>query len=385
MMWAPALNNLVAIAVLATYLGAFGASASRCSGYTGGQEILHGLVTTAGVAIQCLALVPYLRRAGVRFRVTPRLLSPRMRTTLRLGGWTVAVVLTNQVVYAVVVRLATSGTAPTGGCLGDAHASGTGYTIYSSAYLLIMAPHAIVTVSLMTASLPGLALLAAAGDRSEVARRLTSALRLVMTVIVPVSALVVLLAPVIADLVWGYGTGARSSRLFAPTLACFGVALVCFTAHYVALRGLYALEANRVILGIQVVVGAVDLTLAVLLVGLTGPAATAPALATAYAAAYALGAVVSWSVLGKLLGRGEYRSTLLALCRIAAGTAIGSLGCLTTIRAATGHRAVQPGSKGAALLVAATGTAVFVGLFLASARALRVPEVRTLGAALRRR
>ena len=332
--------------------------------------------------VQCAALIPYLGRAGIRYRPTTRLLSPRIATTLRLGLWTVAVVLVNQVVYAVVVRLATGGTATSGGC--SLHGSGTGYTIYSSAYLLVMAPHAVVTVSLMTATLPGLALLASTGERPELARRLASALRLVMVVIVPAATLVGLLSPAIADLVWGYGTGAGSAGLFAPTLSCFAVALLFFTAHYVALRGLYALEANKAILGIQVVIGFVNLALAVALVRLTDQALTAPALAVAYAGGYAVGCVVSWGVLAHRLGTSEHRRNLGAIAKFALCAGVGAAGVVTLTWLGSGHLVVQPTSKGSTLLVSGAMATVFAGLFAGSARALRLPELRTLGAAVRR-
>ena len=71
--------------------------------------------------------------------------------------------IVNQVAYTVVVRLASSGTA-------DA-SDGTGYTIYSSAFLLVMAPHAIITVSLATAVLPRLSASAADGRLAGPGRR----------------------------------------------------------------------------------------------------------------------------------------------------------------------------------------------------------------------
>jgi putative peptidoglycan lipid II flippase len=40
MMWAPILNNMVAIGVLVAYLDVYGSGAARCSGYTRGQELL---------------------------------------------------------------------------------------------------------------------------------------------------------------------------------------------------------------------------------------------------------------------------------------------------------------------------------------------------------
>jgi putative peptidoglycan lipid II flippase len=310
-------------------------------------------------------------------------MSPRIRTTLRLGAWTVAVVAANQVVYTVIVRLATGGTAASSDCSADGEGSGTGYTIYSSAYLLTMAPHAIVTVSLMTASLPGLAVLASTGRPRELARRLAASLRLVMAAIVPVAALIVLLSPAVADLVWGYGTGASTSGLFAPTLACFAIALLFSTAHYVALRGLYALEANKVILGIQVVVGLVNLGLAVVLVKLTDRAMTAPALAVAYTVAYAVGSALSWSVLGHRLGTSEHRQNLGAIARIGLCAAVAVSGCLGLVLVATGHPIVQPTSKATTLVRAGVTTAVFLSLFFGTAGAIRLPELQTLRAALR--
>ena len=76
--------------------------------------------------------------------------------TLRLGVWTVLFVVVNQIAYTVVVRLASSGTAD---ACAAAAATGTGYTIYSNAFLLVMVPHAIITVSLATAMLPRLSAL----------------------------------------------------------------------------------------------------------------------------------------------------------------------------------------------------------------------------------
>ena len=62
--------------------------------------------------------------------------------------WTVLFVVVNQVAYTVVVRLASGGTADGG--------DGTGYSIYSSTFLIVMVPHSIITVSLATAILPRL-------------------------------------------------------------------------------------------------------------------------------------------------------------------------------------------------------------------------------------
>ena len=55
----------------------------------------------------------------------------------------------------------------------------------------------------------------------------------------------------IANVIWGYGSAAADFDNFAPSLALFGVGLVLFTAHYLMLRGFYALEQTRRVFWIQ--------------------------------------------------------------------------------------------------------------------------------------
>ena len=103
---------------------------------------------------QLLILVPYLRAAGFHYRPRFDFRGTGLGHTFKLGAWTLGFVLVNQIAYTVVVRLASGGTASSldGGGGGD---RATGYTVYSGSFLLVMVPHAIATVSLATAVLPG--------------------------------------------------------------------------------------------------------------------------------------------------------------------------------------------------------------------------------------
>ena len=112
-MWAPIANNLVSVAVLVAYLVVYGPAQGdeRCSGFDPGQELLLGLGSTLGIVVQFLILIPYLRAAGVRYRPRFDFRDSGLGHTLRLGIWTVLVVVVNQIAYTVVVRLASGGTA----------------------------------------------------------------------------------------------------------------------------------------------------------------------------------------------------------------------------------------------------------------------------------
>ena len=296
MMWAPIANNVIAIGVLVVYLVVYGPAtlAEQSGPFSTSQELLLGVGSTLGIVAQLAILVPYLGAAGFRFRPRFDFRGTGLGHTLRLATWTVLFVVVNQAAYVVVVKLASNGTAES--------TTGTGITIYSGAFLLMMVPHSVVTVSLATAVLPRLSAHAAAGDRAALAGRLSSTLRSALAVIVPFALLLPVLAPDLANVVWGHGAASETYPRYVPTLSLFGAGLVVFTLHYLMLRGFYALERTRTVFLIQCAVAATNVVVALVLVDLTGPAATAPSLVLAWTAAYAVGSAVSFRVLGRSLG-----------------------------------------------------------------------------------
>jgi putative peptidoglycan lipid II flippase len=374
MMWAPIANNVIAIGVLVVYLVVFGPAQDLNGGFTQRQELLLGLGSTVGIAAQLLILVPYLKKAGFTYRPRFDFRGTGLGHTLRLGSWTVAVVLVNQVAYTVVVRLASSGTAQ-GAAAGSE--DGTGYAIYSSAFLLVMAPHSIITVSLATAILPRLSRSASEQDMPALAGTLTSTLRTALALVIPVAALLPLVAVDLASIVWGYGAASETYENFAPTLALFGAGLLFFTVHYLMLRGFYALEQTRTVFYIQCVIATVNVLLAVTLVGLTGAAFTSPALVLAYTGAYAVGAAVSFAVLRRQLGglRVSHMVRFLVRAGLAALLATGVAAALLW---SLGELLGEERGKLEAVLVLAVVGGVHLLVFVLAASRMRVREVTDL-------
>ena len=215
-----------------------------------------GLGSTLGIVVQFLILLPFLRRAGFHYRPRFDFRGTGLGHTARLGVWTVLFVVVNQLAYLVVTRLASSGTVKGGG---------TGNTVYSSSFLIMMVPHAIVTVSLTTAILPRLSGYATDERRADMGSTLGSTLRTALVVVLPFAALVPIVARDIAGVLFDAGAGDPAA--FAPTLAVFGPALVFFTVHYMMLRGFYALEQTRLVFFIQCAISATNIAVAVWLVG----------------------------------------------------------------------------------------------------------------------
>ena len=197
MMWAPIANNAISIAVLVLYLVWFGplAEGDGCAAFTRAQELVLGGGATLGIAAQVLVLLPVLKAAGVTFRPRYDFRDSELGHTLRLGIWTLLFVVVNQIAYTVVVRLASGGTAGSACREGGAQqaevthqaAAATGYTVYAAAFLFVMVPHAVVTVSLATAILPRLSAKASDGDLTGLAGTLAGTLRTALAVVIPFS------------------------------------------------------------------------------------------------------------------------------------------------------------------------------------------------------
>ncbi|MEV7429496.1 murein biosynthesis integral membrane protein MurJ [Nocardioides sp. NPDC092400] len=377
MMWAPIANNVISVAVLLLYLVLFGTAteAERSAGFSADQELVLGLGSTLGIAAQLLILLPYLRAAGFSYRPRFDFRGTGLGHTLRLGIWTVLFVIVNQVAYTVVVRLASSGTA-------DGASDSTGYSVYSAAFLIIMVPHSVITVSLATAILPGLSRRAAERDLPGLGRSLSSTLRTALAVVLPFAALLPVIAPELARVI-SLGAAADTYENYIGTLAVFGPGLVLFTVHYLMLRGFYALEQTRTVFYVQCGVGVTNVVAALVLVATTDDAATAPALAVAYAAAYLVGALLSYTVLARRLG--GLGSTVLVrfLVRIAIAVAVSTAAAwlASMLLDSLGDTSTYAVSVVRAVVV----TGVDVAVFLVLARLLRLTEVTSVVETLTRR
>jgi putative peptidoglycan lipid II flippase len=282
----------------------------------------------------------------------------------------------------VVVRLASGGTSAVA-CDG-AHAGGaTGYTVYSMTFLIIMVPHSIITVSLATAILPRLAARASEGDLAAMSRSLSSTMRSALALVIPFAALLPVVATDSAHLLWGYGAGRDDYDLFAPPLALFGIGLVFFTVHYLVLRGFYALERNAQVFWIQCVVAVVNIAAAVTLVHGVDELGTASALVLAYAAAYLVGATLSYFMLSRRLGGLETAALVRFLLRLAVATVLA-------VAAAGGsayllHELLDGGSWLAAVLTLAVSGLAGGLVLVGAARVVGLTELTSMVDTLTRR
>jgi putative peptidoglycan lipid II flippase len=372
MMWAPIANNVVSIGVLLTFLVTFGEGDSA-SAFTTGEELLLGIGSTVGIAVQALVLLPFLRAAGYRFRPRFDFRHTGLGKTIRLAKWTLGFVLVTQLALVVVNRLASSATV---------NGSGAGLTAYSNAYAVWILPHSLITVSLATAMLPSASRLAHAGDLAGVADETLRAIRLALTALLPCAVAFIALGLPMARLAFGFGEGARDADFVGWALMALGFGLVPFTIQYLFLRSFYALEANKTTFFLQVVIAGVNVVAAVVVVfWLQRPSLVATGLAAAYSLAYAVGVMVSYLALRRRLPELRMRPLAgLSVRLLVAAAPAGAIGFWITFAFGLWSQ-TQPAR---ALGLAVAGVAA-VAFFLLISRWLHIREVADILSTLRRR
>jgi putative peptidoglycan lipid II flippase len=322
-----------------------------------GAVLLLGIGTTVGVATMAFALLPGLRRAGVRVRLLWDPGHPACRTILRLAGWTFGFVVANQIAYLVIILLSTN------------HAGD--YSAYSYAYLFMTLPYGVWVVSVMAPMETGLASSWQAGDRQAARGRVVEAIWLVLVVIVPAAlGMAVLAQPAVAIVLRHGALTAHGSAATSGALVAMAVGLPTFSLYLVLMRAYQGMQDTRTMFYMYLVENGLNIVLDVALYHWFGIRGLAAGLSLAYAGGTAVALVHLSRRMGGVGGRRMVTAagTVVAGATLAAGAAwLVSWGIG---RAPGGERQLAV----AARVVAGVGAGVTV--YLLAARALRFDEVR---------
>ncbi|MEW1911650.1 murein biosynthesis integral membrane protein MurJ [Kitasatospora sp. NPDC085895] len=238
MMWTPVLNNVVAIAVFGLYI-LVGNDADTAEQMTTGQTMLLGLGSTLGIVVQAVGLLPSLRSSGFRFRPRFDWRGAGLTKPIRAASWALLLVVVTQLSFAVISRLSTGAGVR---AAKDGLTMGLGNFAYTNAYQLFVVPQGVITISLVTALLPGMSRAATRGELTKIGSDLAGMLRSSAAMIVTATVLFIALAPQIADIAYGHGkVTSADSWVIAQTLIAFAIGLPAFCAQYALSRGFYAM------------------------------------------------------------------------------------------------------------------------------------------------
>ncbi|MET9671681.1 murein biosynthesis integral membrane protein MurJ [Streptomyces sp. NPDC006482] len=371
MMWTPVLNNIVMIVTFGLFIWVYGTSAESQMGV---QTIpdegirLLGIGTLLGLVVQALAMIPYLRETGFRFRPRFDWKGHGLGKTVKLAKWTVLFVLANQAGVLVVTQLATAAGQESG-------KNGAGFLAYSNAQLIWGMPQAIITVSVMAALLPRISRAAHDDDPGAVRDDISQGLRNSAVAIVPVSFAFLALGVPMCTLLYA-SSGIEAAQGMGFILMAFGLGLIPYSVQYVVLRGFYAYEDTRTPFYNTVIVAAVNAAASALCYVLLPAQWAVVGMAASYGLAYAVGVGIAWRRLRNRLGGDldgtQVMRTYARLCMASVPAAI--------VAGAVGFGLLKLLGEGAlgSLVALLIGGAVLLGVFFVAAKRMRIAELNTL-------
>ncbi|MEU6893182.1 murein biosynthesis integral membrane protein MurJ [Streptomyces sp. NPDC046557] len=374
MMWTPVLNNIVVIATFGAFIWAFGGFTStgidEASITPDGVRLL-GLGTLLGLAVQSLAMIPYLRDAGFKPRLRFDWKGHGLGKAAGLAKWTFFFVLANQLGLIVVTQLAT--------WAGDvAHSQGhdgTGIAAYNYALLLWQMPQAIITVSVMTAVLPRISRSAHDGDVAAVRDDISYGLRTSAVAIVPCAFAFLALGVPMSTLLYA-GSGAATAQNIGYILMAFGLGLIPYSVQYVVLRGFYAYEDTRTPFYNTVIVAAVNAGVSALAFFVLPERWAVVGMGAAYGLGYTVGVGVAWRRLRARLGGDlDGAHVMRTYTRL-----IGACVPAAVVAGATAYGVTQWLGSGAigSLAALVAGFIALAAVFLAAAKRMRVEELNAM-------
>ena len=382
-MFAPILNNVVAIATFLLFIAIAGTAAAADGILTSDQVAILGVGTTIGVALQALILIPVLARAGYRWRPRFDWKGAGLGRAGHLAVWTLLLVLVNQAGYIAITRLATLANVNAS----DAGTTAAGLTTYQKAHLIFMLPHSVITVSIVTALLPALSRVAQSGRTRQVGSDVSGAMRLVAALIIPIASILMVASPGIARLLFGYGAATTEQATLTGTItSVFMLGLLPFTLFYVLFRGFYAVEDTRTPFLVSLLMNVVALAVAIPLFYNVSGGAQIGALAFGYVCGFWATFIVSWILLARRLGGLDSAATVRSLLRmliagfLAFGVMVGTEALLSATL--TGNDYASPWLT----IVDVLAICIVGGLvYLAAAWSMRIQEVADVMALVTRK
>ena len=368
--WAPVANNLVSIAVLMLYSLLPGELApDEPASVFNPHVLLVGLGTTLGVAVQCLIMLPSLKRAGVDLRPMWGI-DDRLK---QFGGMAVAIIVyvaISQAGYVVTTNVAS---------LADAAAP----LIYSNAWLLLQVPYGVIGVTLLTAIMPRLSRNAADGDDRAVITDLTLATKLTFIALIPVIVFFTGFGVDIAYALFQYGAfGGEDAELLGLTLSFSAFTLIPYALVMLHLRVFYAREnawtPTYIVAGITAT--KIVLSLAAPLVA-ASPADVVILLGAANGFGYLAGAVIGAFLLRRKLGSLQFPTIARTSIWAFAASLVGLAAAIFTrwlLQITAGPLLSAIGSIGQLVGLAIVGVVFLIVTGIVLSRS-QLPEVQNLG------
>ena len=237
-MWAPVLNNLVAILGLGIFMASFGDSRTVGAHVWAADSIsLLAGSATLGVASQALILFFFWKRIGLRFTFNFKLRGLGLRPALKAASWTLAMLVITQIGGLIQTNLTSTTLAERNNLTGVASVAVAG-----TAWLIFMIPHSVGTVSIATAYFTRMSEHAHAKKFDALKADVVKALRSILALSAIATSVMIVLSFPIANV---FAHAWQPAAALGTVLAAMMIGLIPFSINFMLQRVFYALEDTK--------------------------------------------------------------------------------------------------------------------------------------------
>jgi putative peptidoglycan lipid II flippase len=249
--------------------------------------------------------------------------------SFKLAGWTLVYVVISQLGYLVTVNVATSAAIRSAQ---EGITRGVGFTPYSNAYLIMLLPYSIVTISIITALLPHLSRLVIAKEHDEVKSQLVRAIRLVGVITIPSSVGLAFFGPLITEVLF-FGISRSDSSYMGYVLSALSLGLVAFSINIILVRGFNAFEDTKTQVVVIFIINLIAVALSFLALNTVRNEYVTICLGLTFSISYIVGLVITVKLIKKHVGKirfSQFMGQHLKLI-LAAVAAMGPMFALTRL------------------------------------------------------
>lgn len=379
-MWAPVLNNIVALIGLVAFVMVFGAdpTGSRAVESWGADKIaiLAGSAT-AGVAAQALILFASWKRIGMSLTLNFKWRGFGLRPALKAASWSLGMVIVTQIGGLVQTIVASGAVAAR-----DSNPAVASIAAAAIAWLIFMVPHSVASVSIATAYFTKMSTHVQADNIEAMKADLAAGLRSISLISVFSSvALSVLAYPIARVFVGEFAAAVALGNVVIALM----VGLVPFSFVFMMQRAFFALEDTKTPFKFTVI------QISLHIIGAITISQTLPAewlvvgLSALTSFTVTIQAVVAYAMLKNRVGSlAKHKIGSVSISFIAAGLLAGGAG-IAVVSLLGG---VTEGSFVIDTILSSLLTMVIAGFAMAATyaialRLLRVSEIDTVIAGLR--
>lgn len=375
-MFAPIANNVVVIVSALIFISLTQLTPTTQS-VSSGQLALLGAGTTLGVVVQAGILFPALCKSGYTFSPRFDFRNSGLGKLGDLAVWTIGFVFVNQISFLIIAKLTTYANV-----VAAANSEvAMGFTSYQKGQLMMMLPHSIITVSIITALLPRLSEHSHSKNLSAFGQELGIALRNVITYLIPCAAILCFMGNQIGVILYGHGAASYEQGAAVGYIASmFAIGLPAFSIFYVLLRTYYAQENTKTPFMFNLGFNALHMSIGLVLFYTVSDKYKVPSLALAYSIAYIVICWLTWHRVTKRLPEVPTKKLLQLLARVV----LAVLVCATLAWSAA-TQVFTNESTADSLKQITLFTVIFAISYVALAKLMRIREVTSLVSQIVRR